>query len=167
MAKITLGGNPCNTIGELPGIGTKAPSFSLTTLQLEEKSLDEFQGSRLILNIFPSVETGVCASSIRKFNELGAGLSNTKVLCISMDLPFAQSRFCGAEGIENVEMLSNFRDSGSFGKDYGVSLLDGGFKGLDARSVVVIDENGTVIYTELVPETGDEPNYDEALNALN
>lgn len=163
MAQITLGGNPCKTSGDLPAVGSKAPSFSLTAVDMSTRTLDEFEGKKVILNIFPSVDTGVCAASIRKFNQEAASLDNAVVLCISMDLPFAQKRFCGAEGIENVITLSNFRDGNSFGNQYGVRITDGGFAGLDARAVVVLDEEGVVKYTELVPEIGSEPNYEEAL----
>ena len=127
---------------------------------------DEFAGKKVIMNIFPSVDTGVCSASVRRFNEAAGELEDTVVLCISRDLPFAQNRLCGAEGIENVITLSNFRDGGAFANDYGVELIDAGFKGLNARSVVVTDENGIVTYTELVPEIGQEPNYDAALAAL-
>ena len=166
MAKITLGGNPVNTSGELPAVGSKAPDFQLTKQDLSDVKLSDFAGKKVLLNIFPSVDTSVCATSIRKFNQEAGGLDNTVVLCISADLPFAQARFCGAENIENVETLSSFRDGGAFASDYGVAFADGAFKGLTARSVVVVDEEGTVKYTELVPETGEEPQYDAALAAL-
>jgi thiol peroxidase len=165
MAKITLQGNPLETLGALPNTNQKAPDFALTAGDLSVKSLTDFSGSRLILNIFPSVDTGTCATSVREFNKKAAALDNTKVLCISRDLPFAQSRFCGAEGIENVLMLSDFNE-GQFGKDYGLEINDGPLKGLHSRCIVVIDENGTVTYTEQVPEIADEPNYEEALQAL-
>jgi len=128
-------------------------------------TLNDFSGSKLVLNIFPSVDTGVCATSVRKFNEQASGLTNTKVLCISRDLPFAQKRFCGAEGLENVVNLSDFRD-GAFGKAYGLEITDSIFTGLHSRVVVVLDENGTVLYSEQVPEIGSEPNYEAALAAL-
>jgi len=166
MSKITLGGNPANTIGELPALGSIAPTFTLANSDLEDVSLSAYSGKNVILNIFPSVDTGVCAASVRKFNEVASGLKNTVVLCISADLPFAQNRFCGAEGIENVVTLSTFRDGGKFATEYGVQFLDTGFKGLNARSVVVLDESGKVVYTELVPETGQEPNYEAALEAV-
>lgn len=166
MASITLGGNPVNTSGELPAVGSTAPNFKLATTDLKSATLDDFKGQNLILNIFPSVNTGVCAASVRAFNAKAAALDNTKVLCISRDLPFMQKNFCGAEGIENVIMLSDFRDH-SFGTDYGVTYLDGIFEGLLSRAVVVVDSEGKVIYTEQVPETGDEPNYQNALDALN
>lgn len=165
MATITLGGNPVHTSGEMPQIGTQAPDFTLVKNDLSAATLKDFSGSRLILNIFPSIDTGVCATSVRKFNEMAAGLSNTKVLCISRDLPFAQKRFCGTEGIENALTLSDFR-SGSFGKDYGLEMTDGNLSGLHARAVIVLDEDARVLYTELVPEIASEPNYDLALTAL-
>ncbi|MEQ8927285.1 MAG: thiol peroxidase [Fulvivirga sp.] len=165
MAKITLGGKPTNTNGELPKKGTKAPDFTLVKNDLSEASLSDYKGKKVILNIFPSVDTGVCATSVRKFNEKAASLDNTVVLCISKDLPFAQSRFCGAEGIENAITLSGFRND-TYSKDYGVELVDAGFKGLNARAVVVVGEDGLVKHSELVPEIGQEPNYDAALAAL-
>ena len=165
MANVTLGGNPLHTNGELPEKGSHAADFSLVNADLGTISLDNYKGKKLILNIFPSIDTGTCAASVREFNKKAAGLENTTVLCISRDLPFAQKRFCGAEGIENVVTLSDFRD-GTFGKNYGLELLDGPLKGLHARSVVVLDENHDVVYTELVPEIKDEPNYEKALAAL-
>jgi thioredoxin-dependent peroxiredoxin len=166
MAKITLGGNPTNTIGELPVVGSSAPNFKLVKADMSEASLSDFKGKKVILNIFPSVDTRVCAMSVRKFNQEASAFDNTVVLCISKDLPFAAKRFCGAEGLDNVITLSNFRDDHAFGKAYGVEILDGGFTGLDARAVVVIDETGRVAYTELVPEIGQEPNYEAALKAI-
>ncbi|WP_395064634.1 thiol peroxidase [Flavobacterium sp.] len=165
MASITLGGNPINTNGELPKVGSIAPQFQLIKTDLSVATLADFAGSKLVLNIFPSVDTGTCAASVRHFNESASKLENTKVLCISRDLPFAQKRFCGAEGIENVVNLSDF-NSGSFGKDYGLEMTDGPLSGLHSRVVVVLDENGTVKYAEQVSEIADEPNYDAALNAL-
>ncbi len=165
MAKITLGGNPANTNGDLPENGSQAPNFTLVKSDLSEVSLSDYSGKKVILNIFPSVDTGVCSASVRKFNEKAAGLENTAVLCISKDLPFAQARFCGAEGIKNVETLSAFRNS-KFSSDYGVEIESGAFGGLTARAVVVLDESGKVAYSELVPEIGQEPNYDAALAAL-
>jgi len=165
MASITLGGNPAATIGTLPTVGSTALNFKLTATDLSSKTLADYNGMRKIMNIFPSVDTGVCAASARKFNEEASGLENTKVLCISRDLPFAQARFCGAEGIENVEMLSDYKN-GSFGKEYGVEITESAFTGLHARAVVVLDENNKVLYTELVPEIGQAPNYEAALNAL-
>lgn len=165
MAEITLKGNPIHTNGDLPKVGSKLPDFSLTTTDLGDVSLKDFAGKRLVLNIFPSLDTTVCANSVRKFNELAAGLENTKVLCISMDLPLAHKRFCTTEGIENVVNLSELHERG-FGEAYGVRIVDGPMRGLFARSVVVADENGKVIYTELVPEITQEPNYEAALAAL-
>jgi thiol peroxidase len=165
MAQITLGGNPFNTNGEIPQKGESIKEFELVTDSLQRKTLIDFSGKRLILNIFPSVDTGVCAASIRKFNQEGSKLDNTTVLCISRDLPFAQKRFCGAEGIENVEMLSDF-EAGQFSKDYGLYAIDGGFKGLSSRVVIVTDENHSVLYSEQVPEIGQEPNYEAALASL-
>ncbi|KJD33601.1 thiol peroxidase [Tamlana nanhaiensis] len=165
MATVTLKGNAINTVGELPKTGTKAPAFSLTATDLSTKSLSDFSGSRVVLNIFPSVDTGTCAQSVRQFNTEASELENTKVLCISKDLPFAQDRFCGAEGLDNVISLSDFK-TGSFGKDYGVVFADGPLEGLLSRSVVVLNESGEVIYTEQVSETVDEPNYKAALEVL-
>ncbi|MGM0580278.1 MAG: thiol peroxidase [Bacteroidota bacterium] len=165
MSEITLGGNPSNTVGDLPSIGKKAPDFKLVKTDMSEVSLSDFKSKNVILNIFPSVETKVCAMSVREFNEKAASLDNTVVLCVSKDLPFAQARFCGAEGIENAIPVSNFRNN-SFGNDYGVKILDGGFKGLNARAVVVLNPDGEVIYNQLVPEIGNEPDYENALKAL-
>lgn len=165
MANILLGGNPVTTSGELPKTGTQAPDFTLVKTDLSTVSLANFKGSKLILNIFPSVDTGTCAASVRNFNQKASALENTKVLCISRDLPFAQNRFCGAEGLDNVISLSDFRDAG-FGKAYGLNIEDGPLKGLHSRVVIVLDENGTVKYTEQVPDIKDEPNYQDALAAL-
>lgn len=164
MAKITLKGNAFNTIGNLPVIGSKAPNFSLRNTDLSNISLEDFKGSKVILNIFPSVDTGTCATSVRTFNKSASELKNTKVICISKDLPFAHARFCGAEGIENVISVSDI--SGDFGRNYELQITDGPLEGLLSRSIVVIDETGTVSYTEQVPETVDEPNYEKALEAL-
>ncbi|MFY0627998.1 MAG: thiol peroxidase [Reichenbachiella sp.] len=164
MANITLKGNPITTIGELPAVGTTAPEFELVKTDLSRVKLSEYTG-RVILNIFHSVDTGTCAASVRKFNELASKMENTKVLCISRDLPFAMSRFCGAEGIENVEMLSDFVD-GSFGKDYGLTFSTGPVAGLDARALIVLDENKKILHAEQVQEVVDEPNYDAALAVL-
>ena len=164
MATTALGDNPAHTVGDLPEPGSAAPSYTLTGTDLAEVASESFSGRRVVLNIFPSVDTGVCAASVRKFNELASGLENTQVICVSQDLPFAQARFCGAEGIENVTAASAFRSG--FGDDYGVRLTDGKFEGLLARSVVVVDESGNVAYTELVPEIGNEPDYDAAVAAL-
>ena len=165
MASITLGGTPVTTVGNLPEIGSKAPNFSLTAVDLSTKTLSDFSGKNIVLNIFPSVDTGTCATSVRKFNEKAAALTNTVVLCISRDLPFAQKRFCGAEGIENVEMLSDF-ENGAFGKEYQLEFADGPFKGLHSRAIVVIDENGNITHTEQVQEVADEPNYEAALKVI-
>lgn len=165
MAQITLGGNPIETLGMLPETGSKAPDFTLVKTDLSTASLSDFEGSRVVLNIFPSVDTGTCAASVRKFNEKASELDNTKVLCISRDLPFAQARFCGAEGLTNVITLSDFRD-GSFGAAYGLTFSNGPLQGLHSRAVVVLDEKGNVLYTEQVAETKDEPNYEAALAAL-
>jgi thiol peroxidase len=165
MASITLGGNPIHTSGELPKIGSKLADFKLVKNDLSIASLADFTGTKLVLNIFPSIDTGTCATSVRKFNESASKLNNTKVLCISRDLPFAQKRFCGAEGIENVINLSDFRD-GSFGKDNGLEIVDSVLSGLHSRAIIVVDTDGTVVYTEQVPEIADEPNYDAALAAL-
>lgn len=165
MATITLKGNAITTSGELPSVGSQAQDFSLTAVDLSNKSLSDFAGSNLILNIFPSVDTGTCATSVRNFNKTAADLDNTKVLCISRDLPFAQNRFCGAEGIENVVMLSDF-NTGQFGKDYGLEITAGPLNGLHSRCIVVVNTEGKVIYTEQVIETVDEPNYEAALASL-
>lgn len=165
MAKITLKGNAVNTMGELPKVGETAKDFTLVKGDLSKVSLSEYKGTRLVLNIFPSLDTGTCAASVRNFNKLAAGLSNTKVLCISRDLPFAQNRFCGAEGIQNVVTLSDFA-TGQFGKDYGLEIADGPLQGLHSRCVVVVDEVGKVGYTQQVSEIVDEPDYDKALAAL-
>ncbi len=165
MATITLKGNEIHTSGNLPLVGTKAADFTLVAGDLSKKSLSDFKGSKLILNIFPSIDTRTCATSVRTFNKTATDLDNTKVLCISRDLPFAQGRFCGAEGIENVVMLSDFI-SGEFGNSYGLNIINGPLQGLNSRSIVIIDENGTIIHTEQVSETVDEPNYETALNAL-
>lgn len=164
MAQVTLRGNPFNTNGELPAVGSAAPSFTLTGGDLGDVTLDSFAGKKVVLNIFPSVDTPTCATSVRTFNERAAGRDDAVVLCVSNDLPFAQGRFCGAEGIENVTNGSGFRSE--FADAYGVSLQDGPLAGLMARAVVVVDANGKVAYTQLVGEIGDEPDYDSALSAL-
>jgi thioredoxin-dependent peroxiredoxin len=163
MAQITFKGNPINTVGDLPAVGSPAPSFSVTGTDLGTVTNDQFQGKSVLLNIFPSLDTGICAASVRTFNERAAAGGAT-VLCVSKDLPFALSRFCGAEGIENVVTASAFRDS--FGEDYGITMADGPMAGLLGRAVVVIGADGNVAYTELVPEIVQEPNYDAALAAL-
>jgi len=165
MASITLGGNPIHTSGELPKVGTKLADFKLVKNDLSVASLSDFAGSKLVLNIFPSIDTGTCATSVRTFNSSAAKLANTKVLCISRDLPFAQKRFCGAEGIENVVNLSDFKD-GSFGKTNGLEIVDGVLAGLHSRCIIVVDENGSILYTEQVPEIAHEPNYEAALAVL-
>lgn len=165
MASITLKGNAIETSGNLPEIGSKVIDFSLVAADLSLKNTTDFKGKNLILNIFPSVDTGTCATSVREFNKKAADLNNTQVICISRDLPFAQSRFCGAEGIENVIMLSDFA-TGKFGKDYGLEITNGPLANLHSRCIVIINEEGTVVYTEQVTETVNEPNYEAALNAL-
>ncbi len=166
MATITFKGTEVHTAGSLPAVGSKAPDFNLTAGDLSTKSLGDYKGKKTILNIFPSIDTGTCAASVRAFNQKAAGLDNTVVLCISKDLPFAQGRFCAAEGISNVETLSEFKDS-NFSDAYQLKFTDGPLEGLLSRSVVVIGEDGTVKYTEQVSETANEPNYDAALAALN
>ncbi len=163
MAQITLRGNPINTVGELPAVGSTAPGFTLTGTDLGAVHDTDFRGKPVLLNIFPSVDTPVCATSVRTFNERAAG-GGVSVLNVSKDLPFAQQRFCGAEGIENVKTASAFRDN--FGEDYGITIADGPMAGLLARSIVVIGADGNVAYAELVPEIADEPDYDAALAAL-
>jgi thiol peroxidase len=165
MSSITLGGNPINTSGELPKTGSQLADFKLVKTDLSIATLADYAGKKVIFNIFPSIDTGTCAASVRKFNATAANLNNTVVLCISRDLPFAQKRFCGAEGIENVENLSDFKD-GSFGKTNGLEIIDGVLAGLHSRAVLVIDEKGTILHTEQVQEIADEPNYEAALAVL-
>ena len=165
MAEITLAGNVIHTVGELPPVGSVAPPFTLTDKDLEDKTITDFIGGKIVLNIFPSIDTKVCALSVRQFNGQAANHPDTKVLCISADLPFALSRFCGAEGLEDVVVLSDFRNK-AFGSDYGVLITDGPLAGLLARAVVIIDETGKIIYTQQVPEIGDEPDYATALSYL-
>jgi len=165
MATITLKGNEIHTLGNLPAIGSSVPDFKLTMTDLSSSSLSEYEGRKLVLNIFPSIDTGTCAASVRQFNQEAAELENTVVLCISKDLPFAQNRFCGAEGIENVVMLSDYKDGG-FGKAYQVEFTDGPLQGLLSRAVIVVNEKGNVVHTEQVAETVEEPNYKAALEAL-
>ncbi len=165
MATITFNGNPVETIGTLPKVGEKAPNFKLTSQDLSTKTLDDYKGNRVILNIFPSIDTQVCATSVRKFNEKATGLDNTKVLCISRDLPFAQKRFADDEGTKNVINLSDFKE-GSFGKEYGVQLTNGAFEGLHSRAVLVLDEEGTVIHSQQVGDITEEPDYLSALKPL-
>ncbi len=165
MATVTLGGNPTKTSGELPSVGSPAPDFSLTKTDLADVSLKDFAGKKVILNIFPSIDTPVCAASVKKFNSEAANVDNTVVLCVSKDLPFAHQRFCGAEGIENVTPLSEMRNS-DFGSSYGVRIEDGPLAGVFARSIVVIDESGKVTHTQLVTEIKEEPDYEAALAAV-
>ena len=165
MASITLKGNPINTSGSLPKIGEKAKDFSLVKSDFSIATLADFKGFKVILNISPSIDSSTCASSVRRFNTEANELENTKILYISRDLPFAQARFCGAEGLNNVITLSDFAD-GSFGKNYGLEIVDGPLAHLHSRVVVVLDENGVVTYTQQVPEIVDEPNYESVLAAL-
>ena len=166
MAKVTLGGTPTHTSSDLPATGTRVPDFILTRDDLSNVTLSDYAGKRILFNIFPSIDTGVCAASVRRFNQEAANLENTVILCVSADLPFAQKRFCGAEGLENLMTLSTFRDGGAFGSAFGTGLIDGAFQGLQARAVLVVDNEGKVKYSELVPEIGQEPNYEAALAAL-
>lgn len=165
MSKITMHGKSVEIIGELPQIGSTAPDFNIVKADLSEATIKDYAGKRLIINIFPSIDTPTCATAVRKFNQAASDLKNTAIICVSADLPFAGARFCGAEGIENVETGSIFR-SPSFGQDYGVTITTGILKGLLSRAIVVVDEFGKVIYTEQVPEIGDEPNYDAATAVL-
>ena len=165
MASITLGGNPIHTSGDLPQKGSQAADFSLIKTDLSTATLADFSGKRVVLNIFPSIDTGTCAQSVRTFNESASKLDNTIVLCISRDLPFAQKRFCGAEGLENVVNLSDFKN-GDFGKNYGLEITDGPLAGLHSRVVIVLDEKGIVLHSEQVSEIANEPNYDAALAVL-
>lgn len=165
MAQVTRRGSPVQISGELPKVGSKAPAFRLVAGDLSDATLETFAGKRKVLNIFPSVDTPTCATSVRKFNAQANELSNAVVLCISADLPFAQARFCGAEGLENVKNLSTMRGA-QFMQDYGVAIADGPMVGLTTRAVVVLDENDNVLHSELVPEIGQEPNYDAALAVL-
>lgn len=165
MATVTLKGNEIHTSGNLPEVGSTAPEFILAKGDLSPSKLSDYRGKKVVLNVFHSIDTGTCAQSVRQFNTEAAELDNTVVLCISRDLPFAMNRFCGAEGIENVETLSDFKD-GNFGKTYGLEYIDGPIQGLLSRVVVVIDENGKILHTEQVQETVEEPNYKAALEAL-
>ena len=165
MALITLKGNPFSTVGDLPVVNFSAPEFSLTKTDLAECTLNDFKGKIVVLNIFPSIDTPVCATSVRRFNEAASSLDNTVVLCISADLPFAHKRFCEGEGLKNVIPLSTFR-SQRFGTDYGVTITDGPLAGLLARAVVIIDGKGMVTYKELIPEIAQEPDYSAALHSL-
>lgn len=164
MSDITLKGNTIHTIGQLPEVGTEVKNFRLVNDKLEVKTLEDYQGKKVIFNIFPSIDTGVCAASARKFNEEASSLENTVVVNVSKDLPFALGRFCAAEGLNNVDTLSDFR--GTFGDDYGVTITDSPMQGLLSRAVVVADESRKVIYTEQVPEITQEPDYEKAINAL-
>ena len=161
---ITLGGKTVHTVGQLPAVGTQVKNFTLSGVDLQDKMLADFKGKYIIMNIFPSVNTGVCSKSVRKFNEDAAALTNTTVLCISKDLPFAQKAFCGAEGINNVVMLSDFRTD--FGNIYGVQIADGPMKGLLSRAVIVVNPEGKVVYQQQVPEIGQEPDYSAAIAAI-
>ena len=163
-ATVTLGGNPVSVSGKLPATGKALPKFSLTTSALQDISNKDIAGKRVIFNIFPSIDTPTCATSTRKFNELAASLQNTEVYCVSADLPFAQGRFCGTEGLSNVKTASSFRSN--FGAAFGVNLMNSVLKGVLARAVVVADEKGKVLHTELVSEIANEPNYDAAINSL-
>lgn len=165
MSKVTLQGNPVNTIGDLPVVGSKAPDFSLVGTNLADVKNTDFAGKRLVLNIFPSLDTATCAASVRRFNVEASNLENTTVVCISKDLPFAHGRFCAAEGIKNVVSASEFRGN-AFAKAYGVMIVDSPLQGLLARSVVVLDTDGTVLHSQLVPEIVDEPDYQSALDSL-
>jgi thiol peroxidase len=165
MARISSRGEMVETSGELPEVGSPAPGFELRKADLSPVTLNDYAGTRLVLNIFPSIDTPTCAKSVRQFNERAAAMPNTQVLCVSADLPFALSRFCGAEGIDNVETASVYR-APEFGQDYGVFMADGRLGGLLARAVVVVDEAGKVIYRELVPEIAQEPDYDAVMAAL-
>jgi thiol peroxidase len=165
MPQITFKGNPIHTAAELPKIGSTARDFTVVKTDFSSISLSELKGKKIVLNIFPSIDTSVCAASVRRFNAEAAKLINTTILCISRDLPFAQKRFCAAEGIENVITGSEYRDS-SFSDAYGVKILDGPLAGLLSRAVVIISEQGTIVYTQQVPEIGQEPDYDKALAAI-
>lgn len=165
MASITLGGNPTTTNGNLPELGTKCPEFDLITKELNTVRLSDYSGKKLVLNIFPSVDTGVCSASVRTFNQHASSHNDTVILCISRDLPFAQARFCAADGLDDVVVLSDFK-TGQFGRDYGVEIESGAFAGLHARAVIVTDSEHNIVYSELVPEIGQAPDFDNALKAL-
>lgn len=164
MASITFHGSPITTSGELPSVGSEAPAFELVGADLGAITCDSLTGRRVVLNIFPSVDTGVCATSVREFNKRASALENTTVVCVSKDLPFAQARFCGAEGLDDVVTASAFRSS--FGEDYGVTVNDGPLAGLLSRAVVVLDTDGTVLHAQQVPEIGEEPDYEAAVAVL-
>lgn len=165
MAKITFKGSPFNTAGSLPKVGSAAPDFQVVKTDITPMSLSDFKGKKVVLNIFPSLDTAVCAASVRRFNVEASKLNNTAVLCISKDLPFAQKRFCAAEGLDNVIPGSEYRDS-NFSDAYGVRIVDGPLEGLFSRAIVIVNEKGMVAYTEQVPEIAQEPDYDKALAAL-
>ena len=165
MAQITLEGNPINTNGELPAVGSTAPDFKLVAADMSDKTLADFAGKKVVLNIFVAIDTGICAESTRRFNAAAGSLDNTVVLCISADLPPTLARFCGAENLNDVITLSTFRNP-EFGQDYGLTISDGPIRGLTSRAIVVIDEGGKVIHTEQVPEIAQEPDYDAALTKL-
>jgi thiol peroxidase len=164
MAQTALGGAPVNTVGDLPAVGSPAPSFSLTKVDLEQLTVDDLAGKKVVLNVFPSVDTATCATSVRTFNARAAALEGTVVLCVSADLPFALKRFCGAEGLDDVVPVSTFRSD--FGQAYGLTIADTKMAGLMARAVLVLDEHGTIVYEQLVPEIANEPDYDSAIAAL-
>lgn len=165
MAQITFKGNAVQTAGDLPEVGSKAPEFKLVKTDLSEVSLASLKGKKVVLNIFPSIDTGICAASARRFNQLASGMENTVVLNVSKDLPFAHNRFCAAEGLENVHGASQFKDHG-FSDSYHVDMVDGPLAGLMSRAVVIVNEEGNVVYTEQVPEIAQEPDYDAAMQAL-
>lgn len=165
MTQVTFKGNPINLSGNLPEVGTKAPDFTLVKSDLSEAKLSDFRGKNVVLNIFPSIDTGVCAASVRRFNKDAVSKNNTVVLGISADLPFASGRFCAAEGIDNVITLSTFRNP-DFARDYGLLMTDGPLKGLLARTVIVLNPEGEIVYKELVPEIAQEPDYDSAINSI-
>lgn len=165
MSQVTFHGNPIAISGVFPTVGAAAPEFKLVDKELSDRSLNDFSGKRKVLNIFPSIDTPTCATSVRQFNKLASAMDNTEVLCVSADLPFAQGRFCGAEGIENLTMLSTMRGN-EFLQNYGVSIAEGPLAGLTARAVVVLDADNKVLHSELVSEIGDEPNYEAALKVL-
>lgn len=165
MGQVTLKGNACQTSGDLPAVGSKAPDFTLVAGDLSEKSIGDFEGKNVIISIVPSLDTGTCATSAKKFNEKAGALGDTVIVNVSKDLPFAQKRFCEAENLDHITNLSAFRCN-KFGEDYGIGLVDGPLKGLLTRAIVVVNGTGEVVYTELVPEIADEPNYDAALAAV-
>lgn len=165
MAQTKLGDNTVNTNGNLPAIGSSAPDFTLVTVDFSEVSLKDYAGKNIIFNIFPTIDTGICSGSVREFNKRAASLKDTAVLCVSKDLPLSHKRFCGAEGIENVISLSDFRNQ-EFSKNYGTELIDGKWSGLHARAIVVADKTGKVVHTELVPSIGQEPDYDSAIKSI-